>query len=263
MHEEAMQRTGADVTAGKQTEYQKTKGGGMVVRLKSLSLCLALVVVSLSLVGGASLPACLMKPDFLTLSLPRDGFFPLGTGSKGTFDKPCEVSKVTEWMRMPAGSRDLLVSADGPSGTGYFWEIEVGVALRTEPKPCRTLSLSTSTRGWRFVRPQNYHLLHIRWLDDLDADGIAELIIWDSFPNDGGYSGVTAWVYRLDSKEESLVIDWGLSRRMAREIVQAYIGDLNSQPKPGHSLRLLGSLAADALVEFAEERCTIATVDIR
>lgn len=235
----------------------------MGVRLKSLSLCLALVVVSLSLVGGASLPACLMKPQFLTLSLPRDGFVPLGTGSKGTFAEPCEVSAVTEWMRMPAGSRDLLVSADGPSGTGYFWEIEVGVALRTEPKPCRTLSLSTSTRGWRFVRPQNYHRLNIRWLDDLDADGIAELIIWDSFPNVDPFAGVTAWVYRMDSKEESLVIDWGLSRRMAREIAQAYIGELNSQPKPGLSVGHLWSLAADALLEFVEEQCTIAPADTR
>lgn len=26
MHEDAMRRTGADVTAGQQTEYQKTKG---------------------------------------------------------------------------------------------------------------------------------------------------------------------------------------------------------------------------------------------
>jgi hypothetical protein len=80
------------------------------------------------------------------------------------------------------------------------------------------------------------------WLDDLDNDGKAELIIWDSFPlhEDASQAeyGLVAWVYRLAS-EDLLAIDWGLSLRMAREIAQAY----GQHP------------AAEALEQFADKQC--------
>ena len=234
----------------------------MIVPLKSLSLCVTVVVVSLALVGGASLPECLMKPELLTLSLPRDRFVPLEKEELGEFAGPCEVFEDTEWMRMPAGSRDLLVSADGPSGSLRYWHITVGVAQRTERKPSRCLYLETSTVGWRTL--QRYKDLPLRWLDDLDGDGNAELIIWDSFPlykeAELNAFGLIAWVYRLVS-EESLAIDWGLSRRMARDIAKAYHAPLERRTDP--FINVLRAQAAAALEQFAEERCTIATADKR
>jgi len=95
------------------------------------------------------------------------------------------------------------------------------------------------------------------WLEDLDHDGEAELIVWDSFPlrEDASMAeyGLIAWVYRLRSKD-LFVIDRVLSRRMASEIAQAY----RSQPEsanlpPGSPAKA----AAEALEQFADERCGI------
>ena len=95
------------------------------------------------------------------------------------------------------------------------------------------------------------------WLEDLDHDGVAELIIWDSFPmrEDASMAeyGLIAWVYRLTSKN-LFVIDRVLSRRMASEISQAY----RSQPEfanlpPASPAKA----AAEALGQFADDRCSI------
>jgi len=95
----------------------------------------------------------------------------------------------------------------------------------------------------------------LSWLDDLDNDGRAELIIWSSFPlrKDPSLAeyGLIAWVYRLTS-DDSLAIDWGLSRRMAREVAEAYRSPLDSTDP---YLGLLRTEAADALERFADERC--------
>jgi len=103
----------------------------------------------------------------------------------------------------------------------------------------------------------------LSWLDDIDNDGRAELIIWSSFPlrEDPSLAeyGLIAWVYRLTS-ENSLAIDWGLSRRMAREIAEAYRSPLDStDPYPGP----LRTEAAEALERFADERCNMLENGVR
>lgn len=63
--------------------------------------------------------------------------------------------------------------------------------------------MTTSTAGWRTLR--QYRRISLLWLEDLDQDGEAELIIWDSFPLKENASmaeyGLVAWVYRLASKD--------------------------------------------------------------
>jgi hypothetical protein len=120
----------------------------------------------------------------------------------------------------------------------------------------------TNTSGWRTL--QRYKQAPLPWLDDLDNDGRAELIIWSSFPLQEDASsadyGLIAWVYRLTS-EDSLTIDWGLSRQMAREIAAAYRSPLYSTGSP--YLRPLRSKAAEALERFADDRCSVLQNDAR
>jgi hypothetical protein len=65
--------------------------------------------------------------------------------------------------------------------------------------------------------------------------------------------GLVAWVYRLD-RNDSLVVDWDLSRRMAREIAAAYRAPVQGTPQ---HLTPLRAEAAAALEAFADERCTM------
>jgi hypothetical protein len=67
-----------------------------------------------------------------------------------------------------------------------------------------------------------------------------------------------AWVYRGDPG--GLAIDWGLSRRMARQIAAAYRTPPRGDPASVQStLRAWGALrqaALDGLDAFAGSRCT-------
>ncbi len=226
----------------------------MSLRSKSLLLFLIVTSATLALAGGPSSPHCLMGPDHLDIRLPRHGFVWLeGEELSGR----CEDVPVGKWIRKPSGSIDLLVYADGPSGSGRYWNVTIGVAKRHEPKPVRGVCLMTSTVGWRTL--QQYKNSALPWLDDLGGDGKAELIIWTSFPlrEDASMAeyGLMAWVYRLAS-EDSLAIDWGLSRRMAREIAEQYRSRSPLEaatPWPGP----LRAEAAAALDLFANEGCTI------
>ena len=117
----------------------------------------------------------------------------------------------------------------------------------------RGFCLVTSTVGWRTL--QQLKGSPLPWAADLNGDGRAELIIWDSFSLREGASqaefGLVAWVYQVDPKGV-FTIDWGLSRQMARELASAYWQPL----KPDASLQALRITAAQALEAFASERCT-------
>jgi hypothetical protein len=179
----------------------------------------------------------------------------------GNLRGTCDDVPAKKWIRNHSGSFDLFVYADGPSGSGRFWNITVGVAGRQHLKPTLGVCLVTSTVGWRTL--QRYKKAPLPWLDDLDNDGRAELIIWSSFPlrKDSSLAeyGLIAWVYRLTS-EDSLAIDWGLSRRMAREVAEAYRSPLDSTDPYLGSLR---AEAAEALERFADERCNMPENDAR
>ena len=204
------------------------------------------------LAAEAGQPRCLMQPAYLEMRLPSRGF--LWLPGEDTSGKCAHVPK-EKWMRKSAGSLDLFVYADGPSGSGRFWTVTIGVGEKQESKPQRGVCLTTSTVGWRTY--QYYNRTPLLWLDDLDHDGKAELIIWASFPlheeaSEAEY-GLMAWVYRLASKD-TLVIDWPLSRRMAQEVAQVYQSAKDTAAAyPGH----LAQAAAVALEQFAEEHCLV------
>ena len=224
----------------------------MPLRLVSLIMILTGLWMSFALAVDSSPLPCLMRPDHFQIRVPRDGFTWLDGDelSGGCGDVPAE-----KWIRNSSGSLDLFVYTNGPWGSGRYWKVMIGVARKQDPKPIRGVCLRTSTVGWRTL--QRYKRAPLAWLDDLDKDGKAEFILWTSFPLRADASlaeyGVMAWVYRVDS-ENSLAIDWELSRKMAREIAEAY------QSLPDSAASYSGSLRAEtasALEQFVDERCSM------
>ncbi len=110
-----------------------------------------------------------------------------------------------------------------------------------------------------FEGPNRPIVTNLPWLDDLDADGQTELIVWDSFPivdDPAVYQfGLVAWVYRLQAAG-TIAIDWKLSRRMADEIAAAYRASLKQDRTRGGPVDVkLSRAAADALAAFANGKC--------
>jgi hypothetical protein len=210
------------------------------------------LLASLVLAGDSFPPPCLVRPDHFQLRLPRHGFkWAEGEEAAGR----CEDLPAKKWLRQPSGSFDLFIYADGPSGSGHYWKVTIGVAMRKQSKPIRGICLTTSTVGWRTL--QQWKNGPLAWLDDLDDDGKAEVIIWNSFALGEeaimAESGQMAWVYRVES-ENSLVIDWDLSRKMALKIAQAYRSSLDSTTPYSGPLR---AEAANALEQFVDQRCSM------
>ena len=228
------------------------------MRLISLMILLAGLWVGLVFAGGSLPPHCLMRPYQIEIRFPSRGFTWLpGQDLTGR----CDDVPGKKWIRNPSGAVDLFVYADGPSGSGRFWTVTVGVAGRQHSKPIRGVCFMTSTVGWPTL--QSYKNAPLPWLDDLGNDGSAKLIMWNSFPlrkdESMGEYALMAWVYRLTS-EDSLTIDWGLSRRMAREIAEAY-----RSPRDPRDLYFgpLRPKAAEALERFADRRCRMLQNDAR
>lgn len=220
------------------------------MRLNSLTVFLPALLASLIIAGGSFPPPCLVRPDHFQLRFPRQGFKWVEGEKRGG---GCKGVPVTKWSRRRSGSLNLFVSAYGPSGSGRYWNVTIGVANSQQSKPTRGICLVTSTVGWRTL--QHWKKAPLTWLDDLDDDGRAEFIIWNSFPIREEASlaeyGLMAWVYRVNS-ENALVIDWDLSRKMAKEIAEAYRSSLDSTTPYSGPLRVE---AAEALERFVNKRC--------
>ena len=194
--------------------------------------------------------ACRMRPKHLEIRFQGHGFKWLPGEETG--DR-CNRGAGKKWTKNSFKTHNLFVDAEGPSGSSRLWKLTIGTARHSRTKPDRGVCLTTSTTGWRTLK--QYRRIPLPWLEDLDHDGEAELIIWDSFPLREEASvaeyGLIAWVYRLASKD-LFVIDRVLSRRMASEIAQAYRSQTEFANMPPGSP---AKAAAEALERFADERC--------
>jgi hypothetical protein len=141
----------------------------------------------------------------------------------------------------------------GPEGSGRFWTITVGVSEQSGSRPSHGACMLTSTVGWRNL--QRYSKGPLPWADDVDHDGRAEFILWDSFPLRDGASmaefGLVAWIYHV-ADSGSLVLDWDLSARFARRLAEEYRSTLTGSDAIVNGNR---ARAAQALEEFADRRC--------
>jgi hypothetical protein len=198
--------------------------------------------------AGQLVSTCNLAPPHVSIQVPLQGLATPGDG-----DLDCSLEDTSDWVRMSAGDRDLLVSTDGPLGSGRYWTVTIGLAIPGADTPDRGLCLSTSTIGWRTL--QQFGSGPLRWLDDIDEDGHPEVVIWDSFqlsdePIPPSF-GLVAWAYDL-SNEDSLSIDWDSSRNIARQLARAYGTRLDTSDR---QLLRSRSLASTTLRRFAENRC--------
>jgi hypothetical protein len=228
------------------------------MRLISLMVLTGWLWAAPVLAGDSLPPPCLMQPAHQFMRLPDRGFTWLrGEGFRGT----CDEVPTEGWSRGSSGTLDLFVHADGPAGSGRFWKVTVGVARKPSSKPIRGVCVSTSTVGWRVL--QRYSKGALPWLDDVDGDGSAEFILWDSFPLHDEASmaeyALVAWVYRLVAPD-SLVIDWNLSRGLARSLAKEYRSPLEATPGYPGDLR---AQAAEALERFANGQCSVPHTEAR
>jgi hypothetical protein len=198
---------------------------------------------------------CLMSapPD---LRLPARGF---SWSEDSDLNGRCDKVPAAAWERKRSGSHDIWVYADLPADAYHLWTITIGVSEAKHAKPSRGVCFSTSTIGWKTLLGFQHRALP--WLEDLDHDGNAEVIVWESFPLSeeptSANMGLVAWVYRLAS-EDSFTLDWDLSKALARDIAQAYRAPVEStgQPvQPDSWLLLFRAEAATALEQFADGRC--------
>lgn len=78
-----------------------------------------------------------------------------------------------------APDRPAVLMIEGPAGSGRF--VSLGLAVTGEDG---TLFVCTtaSTVAWRHLHRVADQLTPLPWLDDLDHDGVAELIVWQRVP---------------------------------------------------------------------------------
>ncbi len=187
----------------------------------------------------------LLRPQQERYLVPANGF----AWMDEIHDDSCLVVPDSMWIRFPAKSFDLLISADGPHGSGRYWTIRIALAAAGESKPLRGICLSTSTIGWRTL--QQFNTLPLPWASDRNGDGHPEIILWNSFPLTPGASvaefGLTGWVYDV-TDTGILSINWPLSRKLAAEVADAYRKPLNTK---NLSLQKIRDRMADKLHKFA------------
>jgi hypothetical protein len=174
---------------------------------------------------------------------------------------PCEAVPTEAWLKRSSKGTSFVVRADGPSGSGRYWTVTVGVVRPHEKNPSRGFCLATSTVGWRTL--QRFDGSPLPWTADRDGDGRPELIIWDSFPFSAEPSlaeyGLVAWVYEIDGSG-NFAINWGKSRKLAGELAASY------RKAPGRGRPVLQDIrnkAAQALAAFSAGACVVATEPVR
>ena len=209
---------------------------------------------SLAFAGESTPSTCSMQPGLQSIHM-QDGEF--NWMRDGDVREPCDNLPSDGWSRRSTGLVDLHVHADGPTGSGRFWTVTVGVSGKNESQPTRGVCFATSTLGWRTL--QRFSMAPLPWLDDVNNDGRAEFILWDSFPlhKEGSMAeyGLMAWVYRL-VVPDSLVLDLNLSRDLARLLAKEYRSPAENDKGNLGDLR---EKAAVSLEKFAEQRCSLLT----
>jgi hypothetical protein len=225
-------------------------------RLMPLLILPVVLGMSLAPADNSAAPPCLMRPARLEIHLPDRGFHWLKDEED---ERVCGMVPAQNWTRGSAGPDDLVVYANGPAGSGRYWTVTVGVGGSRDALPTRGVCFTTSTVGWRTL--QHYRNGPLPWLEDLDHDGKAEVIVWESFPLHEEATmaefGLVAWVYRL-APAGTLSIDWKLTRQMAGEIAAAYRKPLDRKDALQGKLRLE---AAEALEQFASDGCRVPPID--
>jgi hypothetical protein len=107
---------------------------------------------------------------------------------------------------------------DGPAGSGRFaW---LGLAVDGEQP--RFACIGASTVAWRHLHRVAERLAPLPWLEDLDGDGAAELIVWQRVPwgSSESENGLAPAAYTLDGGR--LVRADDHARALSAKVAAAY-----------------------------------------
>jgi len=192
--------------------------------MRQLYFVVAFVVFELAcaVAHGEALEACRMRPPCLEFADQdtEQTWVPVGPVAGG-----CDSLVGDSWVRQAGDACDIVVFADGPGGSGRFWQVAFGIVAHQDSMSLGGFCLETTTAGWRTLR--EFDGLPLPWSGDLDADGWPEFILWDSFPlypddqmTSVGY-GLFAWVYEVNAQRD-FVLSWELTREMAGRLLTAY-----------------------------------------
>lgn len=208
-------------------------------------------ILALAFTGGAfalsEALACPVTPPEPVMTVPEAGrVWRQGDGER----RACSPSQAPARQHQSGAEASLDAWLAGPEGSARFWLVRVDVVARDAPE--RGLCFITSTAGWRTMAGQ--WPAPIRFVEDQDADGAPELVLWSSLPlGEGGTNletALIAWIYEFE--EGVFRLDPALTRARAAALADAYRAPLG----PGRTaLSALRAAAADALDEMAADAC--------
>jgi hypothetical protein len=197
---------------------------------------------------------CAMVPPYTTIRMPASPVFTWlpDEATSGA----CESIHPERWQRSQTTAGDLVLNLVGPEGSGRYWTITIGRVPPGAHTPDRGVCLATTTSGWPILG--SFRDRPLPWIEDVDRDSSAEVIIWTSFALRAGAaqfeSGLMPWVYHVD-RDGTLTLDHTLSRRLAGEVARAYRAPAPN-PLATH-YKAQRQLAADALEAYSSAACTI------
>ena len=220
---------------------------------RGLALCLLLLSLPLcAATAQPERPTCQMRLSQDAIALPDRGVQWTDAAPRSG---PCPAVPDSAWTRRPLNdSLDVMVAAQGPSGSGRFWTVTMGLAPTDANRPTRGRCLRTSTDGFQALPAAA--VAPLTWLQDRDADGTPEITLWGAFALTAEHHpppiALTAWVYDV-SADGAFPVNWHLSRTMADTLARAYRrADASSA-----TMATTQTQAARQLEAFASWQCAV------
>ncbi len=218
--------------------------------MRPILLIVILIIAETLSIQTANSAECLLKPKRLNIQVSDDG---LNWLAGEEFSGSCNKVPANEWNIHQLNTTKVWEATNGPSGSGRYWNITIGLSNNLASHPVKGFCLYTSTIGWRTL--QRYDRTPLPWINDLDEDGKPEFLLWDSFPLSDelstGQFGLVAWVYKLTEKN-NFKLDWDLTKKMASELAEAYRQPIEDQI---FGLSNLRKKAAEGLNALASGKC--------
>jgi hypothetical protein len=124
-----------------------------------------------------------------------------------------------------AAADPFTIRAEGPSGSGRYWEVAVSWSSQAGT---RGFCFLTSSSGWRQIGADQRLAESIRplieWLQDVDGDGRQELVVRSTLElsDEASLDEVAITLAAYDRAGDRFELDAGSTRALRIELAQAY-----------------------------------------